>query len=105
LTKVAIWSKIKVFHWRNFPERRIKMEVTQVTLLIDKRRGEKSYEDFARTIGIKTGALYRILTKQRDLSVKSVQQFAEYFAAQGDMEIVNALARYTLGLEVEVKIR
>jgi hypothetical protein len=72
--------------------------------MVETRRGDLSYEDYAHRIGLKTSVLYKYVKEAgaRDMSIPNLQKMARYYYEQGDKEMVEALASYATGLEVSL---
>jgi hypothetical protein len=70
--------------------------------MVNARRGDKSFEDYAHEMGLKTSVLYKYITEkgERDMSVPNLQKMAQYYHRIGDAEMVEALASYATGLKV-----
>lgn len=85
------------------------MDVAELMLMIEKRKGKKSYEAFAREIGINTTTLFKMITdarknKDRDLVISSVQKLVAYFEEQNDREMVGALVEYATGIKPDALV-
>ena len=84
--------------------KRYPIEMHDLAQLLRNRRGEIPYEDLAREIDIKTSTLFRQLTGQRVISLKTVRKLAWWAAKRNDTELLDALASYSLGLKIQVVI-
>lgn len=77
-----------------------------VTLMemVEARRGDLSFEDYARELGLKTSVLYKYVKEQgnRDMSLPNFKRIAQYYHKKGDTEMVDALVQYATGLDVTV---
>lgn len=82
------------------------MDVAQLMEMVEQRKGDKSYEAFAREIGLNSTTLFKMIadTKQnpnRDLGVSSVKTMIASFWARKDYEMVRALIEYATGLDAD----
>ncbi len=74
--------------------------------MLDKRRGNKSVDDWAYEITeivgkehrIKTATLHSYLNGTRNITGKGAKSLAVYFYKRGDFEMVDALTQVTLGI-------
>lgn len=76
------------------------METENVVTILNERRADLTYDDFAREIGIKTPTLFRLLTGRHGMGVDSIRYFARWAKRQRDIALINALASYALGFEL-----
>jgi len=72
--------------------------------MVEARRGDVSYEDYAHRMGLKTSVLYKYVKERgkRDMSIPNLQKMARFYYQQGDNEMVEALASYAIGLHVRL---
>lgn len=69
--------------------------------LIKQRQGAMSIEEFANKIGTRGATLSRQYAGERDLGIDVLRRYAAYFKQQNDREMLEALASYALGFDLE----
>ena len=74
--------------------------MAQVARMIDERRGDTSYDDLAREIGMKTPTLFRYIKGDRNMNVDNIRKIAAWAKRKNDCELVKALAAYAVGFDV-----
>ena len=78
------------------------MEMAELIKLLKQRQGEMSMEEYANKMGTRTSTLHRQYSGGRNLSIDILQRYAVYFREKGDQEMIDALASYALGFDVEI---
>jgi hypothetical protein len=88
------------------------MDMAGIAKILQKRKGRKSYERFAREIDpdMVTTTRYRIIKpaegKRTDLmQLDTVQKLFNYALHEGDDELRDALASYALGQDLAVTLK
>lgn len=78
--------------------------MADIAKLLKARRGTTPIEDFAPKIPVRISTYYRYESEERNMSVPSIRTIANWAKANGDTELVNALASYALGFDLaEIK--
>lgn len=72
------------------------MDVDAIKLLKE-RQGDLSDKKFANRMGLSGTSLWRYKNGQSDINAIARQKMVEYFARQGDAEMVGALLVYRSG--------
>jgi hypothetical protein len=86
------------------------LDMATVMGMVEQRRGDESYEDYAHRMGLKMSVLYKYANQKdnksskgiRDMSIPNLQKMARFYHEQGDQEMVEALASYAMGLQVKL---
>jgi cation transport regulator ChaB len=81
------------------------LDMATVMKMVEDRRGDESYEDYAHRMGLKMSVLYKYARQEkgkRDMSIPNLQKMAQFYHTQGDQEMIEALASYAIGLEVKL---
>ncbi|GIK40240.1 MAG: hypothetical protein BroJett011_40730 [Chloroflexota bacterium] len=75
-------------------------------VMLEERRGNTPVEDWAQEINqyvdpehrIRISTLYSYLNGSRNVTGKGARSLAQYFYKRGDMAMVNAISKITLGI-------
>lgn len=74
--------------------------MADIAKMLKTRRGGKHPEDFAHDLGIRVSTYYRYETGKRNMSVPNLRQVGRWAKRQGDVELLNALVEYALGVNL-----
>lgn len=79
------------------------MDMAQLMELLNERRGDTSYEEFAnQQLNMRGSTFWRYDKGQANIGIDGMRRMARWFFETGDAVILGAMAAYALNLNVDM---